>query len=70
MWADVVLFEPLMRASTGDVDALAAVAGQVAALRRSEKVRALIPDEFEQMWDTVLSVVAPDVLALSREEQP
>lgn len=70
VWADVVLFEPLMRASTGDVDALAAVAGQVAALRRSEKVRALIPDEFEQMWDTVLSVAAPDVLALSREEQP
>lgn len=70
VWADVVLFEPLMRASTGDVDALAAVAGQVAALRRSEKVRALIPDDFEQMWDTVLSVVAPDVLALSREGQP
>ncbi|OFR88752.1 hypothetical protein HMPREF2863_10595 [Micrococcus sp. HMSC067E09] len=69
-WTDVVLFEPLMRASVGDVDALAAVAGQVAALRRSEKVRALIPAEFEQMWDTVLSVVAPDVLALSREERP
>lgn len=68
-WEDVVLFEPLMRASTGDVSALTAVAAQVEGLRRSAKLRALIPAEFEQMWDTVLSVVAPDVLAQGREGQ-
>lgn len=68
-WEDVVLFEPLLRSSTGDVDALASVAHQVARLRSSEKVRALIPQEFEQMWDTVLGVVAPEVLARTREER-
>lgn len=66
-WEDVVLFEPLMRASTGDVDSLAMVAAQVARLRRSEKVRTLIPADFEQMWDTVLGVVAPEVLRQVQE---
>lgn len=64
-----MLFEPLMRASTGDAGSLAAVAGQVAALRRSERLRALVPAEFERMWDTVLGVMAPEVLAQSREGQ-
>ena len=58
-----------MRASTGDVSALTAVAAQVEGLRRSAKLRTLIPAEFEQMWDTVLSVVAPDVLTQGREGQ-
>ena len=68
-WDAVVLFEPLLRASTGDVKGLASVAGQVAKLRASDRIRALIPEEFEQMWDTILGVVAPDLFSATEQGQ-
>ncbi|MPY12097.1 phospholipase D family protein [Arthrobacter bussei] len=53
----IVLFEPLIRAVSADIDSLAAVADQIAEIRRLPDAESLIPAEFLQMWDVVLHLV-------------
>ncbi|MGM0928846.1 MAG: phospholipase D family protein [Actinomycetota bacterium] len=53
----IVLFEPLVRAVGSDIDRLASVAEQIAEIRALPDAETLIPAEFLQMWDVVLSVV-------------
>lgn len=52
---DVALFEPLVRATGRDEDALARVASLVADLRGIGGEE-LVPDGFEELWDVVWSV--------------
>lgn len=53
---DVALFEPLVRATGRDEDALARVASLVADLREVDGGQELVPDGFEGLWDVVWSV--------------
>lgn len=54
--AAAALFEPLVRAVGRDEDALARVASLVAELRDNEKGDALVPDDFDELWDVVWTV--------------
>ena len=54
--ADVALFEPLVRATGRDEDALARVASLVEELRTLPKGDELVPDGFDQLWDVVWQV--------------
>lgn len=54
----IVLFEPLMHA-TRDPDQLAKVARQIDELRAMPGAEDRIPQEFLDMWDTVLGTVRP-----------
>lgn len=53
----VVLYEPLVRAAGESAGHLASIADQIAELRALPDTARLIPPEFEQMWDAVLSTV-------------
>ena len=50
------LFEPLVRATGRDEDALARVASLVEELQRLSKGDQLVPDGFEQLWDVIWQV--------------
>lgn len=50
---DVALFEPLVRATGRDADALARVASLVAEIRRLPQGDELVPDGFDALWDVV-----------------
>ncbi|NUU18452.1 hypothetical protein HP550_14440 [Cellulomonas humilata] len=50
---DVALFEPLVRATGRDADALARVAGLVAEIRQLPNGDELVPDGFDALWDIV-----------------
>ncbi|HWC23850.1 MAG TPA: hypothetical protein VG502_16260 [Flexivirga sp.] len=52
----VALFEPLVRATGRDEDALARVASLVAELRDAPQGEHLVPDHFDELWDVVWSV--------------
>lgn len=54
----IVLFEPIVRAVSSDIDRLASVADQVAEIRALPDAETLIPPEFLKMWDVVLNVVS------------
>ena len=54
--ADVALFEPLVRATGRDEDALARVASLVEDLRALPGGHELVPDGFEELWDVVWQV--------------
>ena len=54
--ADVALFEPLVRATGRDEDALARVASLVEDLRSLPNGEELVPDGFEELWDVVWHV--------------
>lgn len=51
----IVLFEPLVRAAGHDVDRILSVREQVDAVRKLPKADELIPPDFLQLWDTVLT---------------
>ena len=53
---DVALFEPLVRATGRDEDALARVASLVQDLRALPNGDELVPDGFEELWDVVWQV--------------
>ena len=53
---EVALFEPLVRATGRDQDALARVASLVEELRELPNGRDLVPDGFEELWDVVWQV--------------
>ncbi|WP_239073100.1 phospholipase D family protein [Sediminihabitans luteus] len=53
---DIALFEPLVRATGRDVDALARVASLVDELREMEHADELVPDGFDELWDVVWQV--------------
>jgi hypothetical protein len=57
-WAttDVALFEPLVRATGRDEDALARVASLVGELRDLPNGADLVPDGFDELWDVVWQV--------------
>lgn len=50
----IVLFEPLVRAAGNDIDRILSVRKQVEAVLQLPKADELIPQEFLQLWDTVL----------------
>jgi hypothetical protein len=54
--ADVALFEPLVRATGRDQDALARVASLVEDLRQLPNGHELVPDGFDELWDVVWRV--------------
>lgn len=54
--ADVALFEPLVRATGRDEDALARVASLIEDLRALPNGGELVPDGFEELWDVVWQV--------------
>lgn len=54
--ADVALFEPLVRATGRDEDALARVASLIEDLRALPNGNELVPDGFEDLWDVVWQV--------------
>lgn len=54
--ADVALFEPLVRATGRDEDALARVASLVEELRSADVGQDLVPDGFDELWDVVWQV--------------
>lgn len=54
--ADVALFEPLVRATGRDEDALARVASLIEDLQALPNGDELIPDGFEELWDVVWQV--------------
>lgn len=54
--ADVALFEPLVRATGRDEDALARVASLIEDLRTLPNGDELVPDGFEELWDVVWQV--------------
>jgi hypothetical protein len=54
--ADVALFEPLVRATGRDEDALARVASLVEDLRELPNGNDLVPDGFEELWEVVWQV--------------
>lgn len=54
--ADVALFEPLVRATGRDEDALARVASLIEDLRALPNGDDLVPDGFEELWDVVWQV--------------
>lgn len=54
--ADVALFEPLVRATGRDEDALARVASLVEDLRELPNGAELVPDGFDELWDVVWQV--------------
>ena len=54
--ADVALFEPLVRATGRDQDALARVASLVEDLRQLPNGDELVPDGFDELWDVVWHV--------------
>ena len=54
--ADVALFEPLVRATGRDEDALARVASLVEELRNLPDGDDLVPEGFEQLWNVVWQV--------------
>ena len=54
--ADVALFEPLVRATGRDEDALARVASLVEDLRELPNGDDLVPDGFDELWDVVWRV--------------
>lgn len=54
--ADVALFEPLVRATGRDEDALARVASLVEDLRELPNGDDLVPDGFNDLWDVVWQV--------------
>lgn len=54
--APIVLFEPLVRAVGSDSDRLASVAEQIAEIVALPQSERLIPPEFLEMWDVVLSM--------------
>jgi hypothetical protein len=54
--ADVALFEPLVRATGRDQDALARVASLIEDLRALPNGDELVPDGFEELWDVVWQV--------------
>ena len=54
--ADVALFEPLVRATGRDEDALARVASLVEDLRELPNGGELVPDGFDELWDVVWQV--------------
>lgn len=54
--ADVALFEPLVRATGRDEDALARVASLVEDLRALPNGDELVPDGFDELWDVVWQV--------------
>ena len=54
--ADVALFEPLVRATGRDEDALARVASLVEELRELPNGHELVPDGFDELWDVVWQV--------------
>lgn len=54
--ADVALFEPLVRATGRDEDALARVASLVEDLRELPNGHELVPDGFDELWDVVWQV--------------
>lgn len=51
--ADIALFEPLVRATGRDEDALARVASLVEQLRELPNGADLVPDGFEELWGAV-----------------
>jgi len=53
---DVALFEPLVRATGRDEDALARVASLVEDLREMPNGADLVPDGFDELWDVVWQV--------------
>jgi len=53
---DVALFEPLVRATGRDEDALARVASLVEELRELPNGAELVPDGFDKLWDVVWQV--------------
>jgi hypothetical protein len=53
---NVALFEPLVRATGRDEDALARVASLVEELRALPKGEELVPDGFDDLWDVVWQV--------------
>lgn len=53
---DIALFEPLVRATGRDEDALARVASLVEDLRGLPNGHELVPDGFEELWDVVWQV--------------
>ncbi|MDO8144516.1 phospholipase D family protein [Isoptericola sp. 178] len=53
---DVALFEPLVRATGRDEDALARVASLVEELRELDRAEDLVPDGFDELWDVVWQV--------------
>lgn len=54
--ADVALFEPLVRATGRDEDALARVASLVEDLRELPNGDELVPDGFQELWDVIWQV--------------
>lgn len=50
----IVLFEPLVRAAGNDIDRILSVREQVEAVLALPQAEELIPQEFQQLWDTVL----------------
>ena len=54
--ADVAFFEPLVRATGRDEDALARVASLVEELRALPDGAELVPDGFDELWDVVWQV--------------
>ena len=50
----IVLFEPLVRAAGNDIDRILSVRKQVEAVLQLPKADELIPQEFQQLWDTVM----------------
>ena len=53
---DVALFEPLVRATGRDTDALARVASLVEELRQLPNGAELAPEGFQELWDVVWTV--------------
>ena len=54
--ADIALFEPLVRATGRDEDALARVASLVEELRERPNGAELVPEGFDELWDIVWQV--------------
>lgn len=54
--ADVALFEPLVRATGRDENALARVASLVEDLRELPNGHELVPDGFDELWDVIWQV--------------
>lgn len=57
---DVALFEPLVRATGRDEDALARVASLIEDLRALPNADELVPDGFAELWDVVWQVHQED----------
>jgi hypothetical protein len=54
--ADIALFEPLVRATGRDEDALARVASHVEELRQLPNGEELVPEGFQDLWEVVWTV--------------